>query len=339
MPTERREEASTGRPLVVLTDDSIHPAATELLARSCDVRVLGAYPQEAELVAACADARGILARLGTVTRRVIENAPRLAIVARHGVGVDAVDLAAATARGVVVTTTGGENAAAVAEYTFALLLALVRRVADADRGMRQGSWLRAPLVGFELDGRTLGIVGLGTIGRRVARQGLGFGMRVLAFDPGLADSGDPAVELTSFARLLAEADVVTVHTRLTPATTRLLDARAFAAMKPTAFFVNTARGEVVDEPALVEALASNSIAGAALDTYAVEPLPAASALRGLANVVLSPHVAGQTGEALMRVAVCAAQSILDEFAGRRPRFVYNPEAYARRAQRGTAGAA
>jgi phosphoglycerate dehydrogenase-like enzyme len=138
------------------------------------------------------------------------------------------------------------------------------------------------------------------------------------------------VELTSFERLLREADVVTVHTRLTPETAGLLDARAFAAMKPTAFFVNTARGEVVDEPALIAALTANLIAGAALDTYAEEPLPADAPLRQFANVVLSPHVAGQTAAALTRVAACAAQAILDEFAGRRPRFVYNPEAYAAR---------
>ena len=325
------------RPVVVLTDDTIHRAAIDLLAPTCELRVLRAYPPEAELAAACADAQGILARLGTVTRRVIEQAPRLVIIARHGVGVDAVDLAAATARGVIVTTTGSENAAAVAEYTFALLLALLRKVTAADRGMRQGEWSRNPLVGVELDGRTLGIIGLGAIGRRVARQGLGFGMRVLAYDPHLADSGDPAVELVSFARLLSEADVVTVHTRLTPETAGLLDARAFAAMKSSAYFVNTARGEIVDEAALIRALQSNAIAGAALDAYAEEPLPAASLLRQLDNVLLSPHVAGQTGEALMRVAVCAAESILDEFAGRRPRFVYNPEAYAMRASGSKAG--
>lgn len=321
------------RPLVVFTDDTVHPAAADMLARTCDLRVLTAYPVEGELMAACAEAQGILARLGTVTRRVIEHAPQLAIIARHGVGVDAVDLAAATEHGVVVTTTGGENAAAVSEYTFALLLALIRYVVRADREMRQGEWSRNPLVGVELDGRTLGIIGLGTIGRRVARQGMGFGMRVLAFDPQLVESGDPAVELVALERLLAESDVVTVHARLTAQTAGLLDAHAFSAMKPTAFFVNTARGEIVDEPALIDALMSKSIAGAALDTYAEEPLPADSVLRQLDNVVLSPHVAGQTEAALARVAVCAARSILDELAGRRPEHVYNPEAYAVRARR------
>ena len=176
----------------MFTDGSIRREALDLLSPTCDVRVLTQYPSEQELMAACADAEGILARLGTITGRVIEQAPRLRIIARHGVGVDAVDIKAATRRGIVVTTTGSENAAAVAEYTFALLLALMRNVVRADGDMRGGAWSRGPLIGAELDGRTLGIVGLGAIGRRVARQALGFGMRVLAADPHLTSSGDAA---------------------------------------------------------------------------------------------------------------------------------------------------
>lgn len=258
---------------VVFTDGSIRREALDLLAPSCDVRVLTEYPSEQELMTACASAEGILARLGTITGRVIEHAPRLRIIARHGVGVDAVDLAAATQRGVVVTTTGSENAAAVAEYTFALLLALVRNVLQADREMRGGAWSRAPLVGAELDGQTLGIVGLGAIGRRVARQALGFGMHVLAADPQLVTSGDARIELTTLDDLLARADVVTLHTRLTNETAHLIDARALALMKQGAYLVNTARGELVDEAALIEALATGALAGAALDTYEHEPCP------------------------------------------------------------------
>jgi D-3-phosphoglycerate dehydrogenase len=317
----------------VFTDETIRREALDLLAPTCDVRVLHAYPSEDELAAACADARGILARLGTVSARVIESAPQLSIIARHGVGVDAVDLETATRHGVVVTTTGSENAAAVAEYTFALLLALARKVLAADSGMRKGEWSRDSLVGTELDGRTLGIIGLGAIGRRVARQANGFGMRVLAFDPGIDDAKDPWISLTSLEDLLERSDVVTMHTRLTAETTRLIDARALARMKRAAYLVNTARGEVVDQQALIAALSSGALGGAALDTYEREPLPADSPLRRLPNVVLSPHVAGQTGAALVRVAVSAAQAILDEFAGRRPKHVYNPEAYDVRAAR------
>lgn len=318
-------------PIVVLTDESIGPEARERLADRVTLRALsGLYPAEAALIAACRDADAILARLATVTRGVIEAAPRLRIVARHGVGVDAVDLEAATSRGVVVTTTGAANAAAVAEYTFALLLGLLRRVPAADAGMRAGHWSRAPLVGAELDGKTLGVIGIGAIGHRVARQGLGFGMRVLAHDPMLQTAPVPDVEMVALPRLLAEADVISLHMRLDAGTHGMIGAAALAAMKPSAVLVNTARGELVDEPALVAALRAGGIAGAALDTFAEEPLAAASPLRAMDNVILSPHVAGQTREALARVGIAAADAILDELAGRRPAHVWNPEAYARR---------
>lgn len=318
-----------GRWQVVFTDGSIRRPALDLLAPTCDVRVLDAYPSEAVLAAACADADAVLARLGTVTRAVLAAAPRLRIVARHGVGVDAVDLAAATERGIVVTTTGSENAAAVAEYTFALLLALARHVVAADAGMRAGHWRRDPLVGVELDGATLGVIGYGAIGRRVARQGLGFGMRVLACDPAAA-AAEPGVTLVALDALLAQSDVVTLHTRLHADNAHLVGARALSLMRPSAILVNTARGELVDEAALAAALQRGALRGAALDTYEREPLAADHGLRGLPNVLLSPHVAGQTDAALQRVARAAAQCILDELAGARPRFVYNPEAYGRR---------
>jgi D-3-phosphoglycerate dehydrogenase len=315
------------RPLVVVSDPSIRPEAIARLCQDCDVTILDAYAPEDRYIAACVEASAILARLGTVTRRVIEAAPQLRIIARHGVGVDAVDLAAATERGILVTTTGALNAAAVAEYTFALLLTLMRKTREADETMRAGLWHRDPLVGGELDGRTLGIIGLGAIGRRVARQGLGFGMRVIASDPGLSEPPFDGVRLASRGDLLAAADIVSLHTRLTPETTRLIDAAALAAMKPGAVIVNTARGELIDEPALIAALRSGRLGGAALDCFAEEPLPLQSPLRHLPNVLLSPHVAGQSEAALIRVGVAAAEAVLDDLAGRRPAHVYNPEAY------------
>jgi D-3-phosphoglycerate dehydrogenase len=321
------------RPLVIFTDGSIRREAVDLLDPTCEVRILSAYPSEAALIEACGDAVAILARLGVVTRAVIEAARKLRIVARHGVGVDAVDLDAATEHGVVVTTTGSENAAAVAEYTFALLLALVRHVVAADAGMRAGRWDRGPLVGAELDGRTLGIVGYGAIGRRVARMGLGFGMRVLACGRGAAEPTDAGVTIASFDELLAQSDVVSLHARLGADNARMIDAKALERMQPGASLVNTARGELVDEPALIAALERGHLRGAALDTYEREPLAAQSPLRHMPNVVLSPHVAGQTDAALARVAIAAAQCILDELAGRKPRFVYNPDAYANRVRR------
>lgn len=319
--------AARARPHVVLSDPSIHPAAIALLEPLCSVRVLEAYCPEPDFAAACHDASAILARLGTVTRGVMAAAPRLRIVARHGVGVDAVDLRAATERGIVVTTTGNLNAAAVAEYTFALLLALARRTREADAGMRAGAWARDPLVGLELDGRTLGVIGLGAIGQRVARQALGFGMQVLASRSARGERHLAGVEIVPFRELLARADIVTLHLRLSDETVGLLDAAAIAAMRPGALIVNTARGELIDEQAMIRALASGHLGGAALDTFAEEPLAPDSALRRLPNVVLSPHVAGQTEAALERVARAAASAVLEELAGRQPPHVFNPDAY------------
>jgi D-3-phosphoglycerate dehydrogenase / 2-oxoglutarate reductase len=321
------------RPTVIFTDESIRPEIAELMRASCDVRILQAYPSEQVLAEACRDADAILARLGVVTAHVIAAAPRLRIIARHGAGSDGVDLAAATARGIVVTTTGPANAGAVAEYTFALLLALLRRVTQADGGMRAGLWSRDPLIGEALEGRTLGIVGFGAVGERVARIAAGFGMQVIAAAGRRPDAQPKPVTVLPLMEMLATADVVSLHARLMPETHGMIDARAIAAMRPGAVLVNTARGELVDEVALIAALQTGHLAGAALDTYAIEPLAANSPLRGLENVVLSPHVAGQTKGALREVGFAAAQAILDEFAGRRPRFVVNPAAYDARSRR------
>lgn len=318
---------------VVFTDESIGPEATELLRESCSLQVLSAYPSEAALIEACREADAILARLGVVTARVIEAAPRLRIIARHGAGSDGVDLPTATRHGVVVTTTGPANAGAVAEYTFALLLALLRHIPAADRGMRAGEWSRAPLVGEALEGKTLGIVGFGAVGERVARIAAGFGMQVIAATGRVAPAAPKPVPTFPLPQMLAMSDIVSLHARLMPETHGMLDAAMVAAMKPGAVLVNTARGELVDEAALIDALQSGRLAGAALDSYAAEPLAPESPLRCMPNVVLSPHVAGQTREAVAKVGLTAAQAILDELAGRRPRFVVNPEAYAARAVR------
>ncbi len=301
-----------------------------MLRETCTVQVLRSYPSETALVEACRDADAILARLGVVTAAVIEAAPRLRIIARHGAGSDGVDIPVATRHGVVVTTTGPANAGAVAEYTFALLLALLRHIPLAATSMRAGLWSREPLVGEALEGKTLGIVGFGAVGSRVARIASAFGMRVVAA-AGRGGSTEPRpVPVLPLREMMAMADVVSLHARLMPATHGMIDASIIATMKPGALLVNTARGELIDEAALISALQSGHLSGAALDTYAVEPLAADSPLRRLPNVLLSPHVAGQTTAAVVAVGRAAAQAILDELAGKRPAFVVNPEAYAAR---------
>lgn len=319
--------SSATRPLVVVSDPSVHPDAIARLRERCELRVLEAYTPEERFAEACLEAQAVLARVGAVTRRVIESAPHLRIVARHGVGVDSVDLDAATRHGVVVTTAGSLNATAVAEYTFSLLLALVRKVREADRLMRAGGWDRRPFTGVELEGRTLGVVGVGAIGSRVARRALGFGMQVVGCDPAYAESPVPGMRLASLQEVLEAADILTLHPRLNSTTYRMIDAGALAALRPGAIVVNTSRGELVDEGALIASLQSGHVAGAALDVFAHEPLAPESPLREMENVVLSPHVAGQTQQAMVQVARSAAQAILDDLAGRRPEYVYNPEVY------------
>ena len=318
---------ASSRPLVVFTDDTIHPAAAERLASSCELHILsGAYPSEDELVEAVADADAVFARLAVMTRRVIDSGKKLKIIARHGIGVDAVDLQAATERGILVTTTGTANSNAVAEYTIAMILGLLREIVAADAGMRDGQWTRGPLVGEELEEMTLGVVGIGSIGSLVALKGVGLGMKVLAQDPRVNGPPDSRIEMTTREDLLKRADIVTLHTRLEEGTWHTINSESFELMKKDSIFVNNARGECVDEKALIEVLKSQRIAGAALDVFEVEPLPADSPLRQLPNVLLSPHVAGQTHAAMRRVAIAAATAIEDALAGRIPRYVYNPEA-------------
>lgn len=322
------------RPLVIVSDPSVHPDAIARLSEHCELRVLEAYTPEERLAEACTEAQGLLVRVGAVTRRVFERAPQLRIVSRHGVGVDSVDLDAATAQGVVVTTAGSLNATAVAEYTFGLLLALLRKVREADRLMRGGGWDRRPFTGTQLEGRTLGIVGVGAIGSRVARAGLGFGMQAIGCDPAYTDSPVAGMRLGSLEEVLEAADILTLHPRLNPTSFRIIDAPALARLRPGAIVVNTSRGGVVDQEALTASLQSGHVAGAALDVFEREPLPPESPLREMENVILSPHVAGQTREAMVEVARSAAQAILDDLAGRRPEYVYNPEVYEVRSAKG-----
>jgi phosphoglycerate dehydrogenase-like enzyme len=267
----------------------------------------------------------ILAGSEPYTRRVLESAPELRVIARAGVGYDAVDVAAATERGIVVAITPGTNQDAVAEHTFALILDLAKGVTASDRAVRGGGWPREPTL--PLRGQTLGVVGLGRIGKEVALRGLAFRMRVLAYEP----IPDPefvrkhGVPLVSLDRLLAESDYVTLHSPLMPETRHLIQQRTLGLMKPTAFLVNTARGGLVREADLVEALRQRRIAGAALDVLEKEP-PGASPLFELDNVLLTPHVAGVDVQSRDDMALHAARAIVSLRRGEWPApQVVNPE--------------
>ena len=254
----------------------------------------------------------LIVRSGTrVDSEALARAVGLKVVGRAGVGLDNIDLEAATERGVLVMNTPGANATATAEHTWALLLALCRQVPAADASVRRGEWERKRFVGFQLAGKTLGVIGLGRVGRLVAARGRGFGMQAIGCDPYLsADAAaEIGVELADLDRVLAEADVVTLHVPLTEETRGLIGADAIDRMKPGALLVNAARGGLVDEGAVANALAAGRLAGAAFDVYADEP-PAGSPLLAAPNVVLTPHLAASTGEAQRDVSVQIAEQVV-----------------------------
>jgi len=250
----------------------------------------------------------------------------LKVVSRWGVGLDCVDLAAATRAGVVICNTPGLLDEAVADYAWALLFAVARRVDAGQDLLRSGEWSVA--WGHDIHGKTLGIIGCGRIGRAVARRAVGFGMRVLGYDPHVATSENGGIEFVELDRLLAECDFVTLHSALTPDNRGLIGAAQLARMKPTAYLINTARGALVDEGALIAALEARAIAGAAIDAFAAEPLPASSPLRRCPRLLITPHQAFNSVETGEKVSLVAAEAIVDLMQGRRPKQVANPDVLA-----------
>lgn len=264
-----------------------------------------------ELVALLADADAYVAGSALVSRDVLERLPRLKIVSRRGVGYERIDLDAARERGVRVTIAAGANQHAVADHVFALLLAVARNVVDANRSVTEGRW--QSFIGPELRGRTLGIIGLGRVGKGVARRARGFDMQVIATDPVRDEAFARAhgVAYVALDELLAAADVVSVNASLNDTTCGLLDAPALARMKQGAILVNTARGGIVDEQAVAAALRSGQLGGAALDVFDQEPLAAAPHFDGCPNLVLTPHIAGVTRESNERVSSVIAAKVLE----------------------------
>jgi D-3-phosphoglycerate dehydrogenase len=297
---------------IVVADD-LPASAIELLRGegwSVDATT-GRSPDE--LSAALADADALIVRSATkVTAALIGAAPKLRAIARAGAGVDNIDVDAATARGIVVMNTPGATSTSVAELTLGLMLALARHIPGADRAMKAATWEKKRLVGTELAGKTLGVVGLGRVGRIVARLGRALGMAVVAHDPAVsgADIGDPDVLSLSLDDLCARADYVTLHVPATPDTYHLFDAARLAGCRRGMRLINTSRGELVDAAALLAALRSGHVAGAALDVHAEEP-PADWTLAQHPGVVATPHVAASTHEAQERVGLESAVAVRD----------------------------
>jgi D-3-phosphoglycerate dehydrogenase len=244
-----------------------------------------------------------------MTAHVLENAPRLRVVSAHGVGVDHIDLEAATRLGVIIANCPGANDQAVADLTMGLMVSVARQIPQVDRDVRGGKWGRYE--GGELWKKTLGLIGLGRIGRGVATRASGFDMQVLAYDPYVDEKQAEAigVRMTSLEEVIASADFVSLHAALTEETRNMIGKRELEQMKLSAFLINTARGGLVDEEALYTALVKGKLAGAGLDTFTSEP-PVDSPLLELRNVVVTPHIGAHTKEAIERVGVLAAQNVV-----------------------------
>ena len=299
----------------IIVCDPISPKGIALLQQrpEFNVVVLPKRLTEAELLPLVADATALVVRSETkVTQKVIEAAKELRVVGRAGVGVDNVDIEAATQHGTVVMNTPGGNTVTTAELSFAMLLSLARKVPQAHATMVAGKWDRKLFQGVELQGKTLGVLGMGRIGTEVAKRAIAFGMRVIAYDPYLTEERAKAVG-AEFApevdHLYREADFITIHMPVTKETKEMLNAAAFAKMKPGVRIVNCARGEIIAEADLIAALESKKVAGAALDVFAAEPLPADHPYRKQANLILTPHLGASTEEAQEKCGIEVAEVI------------------------------
>jgi D-3-phosphoglycerate dehydrogenase / 2-oxoglutarate reductase len=313
----------------VLLIQPIHESGMAVFGDQFDVRV-APDPSAAMVIREIRGVEGVIVRLSPFTREIIEAADTLKVIARPGVGVDNVDVEAATEKGIVVVNTPNVNATSVAEMTLIMLGALARQLVVRDRATREGRWaIREGFNAIDLDGKTLGLIGLGRIGSQVARRvSVAFNMKVIVFDPYVTPEKARELGVTLAAsadEVFREADAVSLHTPLTQETRGFVNATRLRLMKPTAYLLNLSRGEVVDERALYEALKTGIIAGAALDVYNPEPPAKDNPLFNLDNVILSPHCAGLTRECVVRMATGAAEGVVEVLSGKRPQFPVNPE--------------
>ncbi|ASJ05807.1 hydroxyacid dehydrogenase [Thermococcus barossii] len=302
----------------VLVAAPLHERAIEVLKNAGFEVIYEEYPDEEKLVELVGDVDAIIVRSKPkVTRRVIEAAPKLKVIGRAGVGLDNIDLEAAKERGIKVVNSPGASSRSVAELAVALMFAVARKIAFADRKMREGVWAKKQCMGMELEGKTLGIVGFGRIGYSIAKIARALGMNVLLYDPYPNEERAREVggKFVPLEELLKESDVVTLHVPLVEQTYHLINEERLRLMKPTAILINAARGAVVDTNALVKALREGWIAGAGLDVFEEEPLPKDHPLTKLDNVVLTPHIGASTVEAQMRAGVQVAEQIVEILKG------------------------
>jgi len=303
------------KPVVLVTAADLAPQALALL-QDFEVVYAGKTPTEDDIVALCGRYKpvAIIVRYGGVGVRAMDADPALRVISKHGSGTDTIDKAAAQARGVAVRAAAGANAAAVAEQALALLLACAKSVPKLNTRMHTGHWDKATHKSLELGGRTIGLVGLGAIGLRFARMAQAMEMRVLGFDP-YARVLPPGVEAVDLATLWRSSDVISFHCPLTDENRNMLDRATLAQCKPGVIVVNTARGGLIDEAALLEALHSGQVASAGLDSFAMEPMGAGHPFQGEERIVLSPHIGGVTADAYVKMGVGAVENLLAVLRG------------------------
>jgi D-3-phosphoglycerate dehydrogenase / 2-oxoglutarate reductase len=321
---ERLQQPLPGQEPLVLVADPIAEEGLAILRPHTRIEVVTGNPEALERNLAQAEA--LLVRSETrVTAALLDAAPRLRVIGRAGAGVDTIDVAAATARGIVVVNAPGGNAVAAAEHSLALMFALARRIATADASLKRGEWSRSRYIGSELTGKTLGLIGLGRVGSEVARRAQGLDMRVMVYDPYVPDehARHLGLEPVDLDALLESSDFVSLHVPLTEATRGILSAERIARMRPGAFVVNCARGGLIDEPALLKALDEGRLAGAGIDVFTAEPVPDSDPLPRHPKVVATPHLGASTVEAQANVATQVAYEVLAVLEGHPAQFAVN----------------
>ncbi len=301
---------------IVVTEE-MNPIGPSLLKQAGHQVIEGWTISREEMLKEMEDADALMVRIMPIPKEWMDRCKKLKMMSKHGVGIDNFDLEESKKRGIIITVTPGANAQSVAEHALMMMLALAKNVIPIHTGYKTIGWkVKNSMEGVELFGKTLGIIGCGQIGSRVAHMAHdGLDMRVLVYDPYIAAAPAGCELVKDMNELLERSDFVTVHSFLSKETTHMIDAAAFERMKPTAFFINCARGPIMDENALVKALEEKKIAGAGLDVTEQEPLPADHPLFKMSNVILTPHYAPTTKEAAVGVAKMAAENLIHYFAG------------------------
>ncbi len=315
----------------ILITQPIHERGVQVFDDRFEVRV-ASDPSVATVMKEIKGVAGVVVRTAPFPREIIEAADALKVIGRHGVGVDNIDVRAATEKRIMVVNTPNANATSVAEHTLTAIGALAKRAVVYDRATREGRWeIRNSYKAVDLDGKTLGLIGIGRIGSMVARRAAAaYNMKVIAYDPYIQPEAASRMGVSLCAQMdevFRQADVVSLHTPLTPETRGFVNEAKLRLMKPTAFLVNFSRGEVVNEKALFAALQSGIIAAAAIDVYDPEPPLQDNPLFTLENILLSPHSAALTEECVIRMATGAAEGIVDVLSGKRPQFIVNPDVF------------